>query len=193
MEQDEQIFSKEERIEEFTIIYNDEKRFKKIEGIVSSFMKNRDIKTIDVKDAISNAAKLILGMQRKISKNYDFEQSFIFVIKNEILDDLKKKWRKYEVPINNVLREDADDEEIENFREDLVVDPTQMINLEKEEMKNYIYETMDKDTTALIVFEERCEGYSNKEIAEKWNIDVKEVEKALNRLKTAGKKFRSYN
>ena len=60
-------------------------------------------------------------------------------------------------------------------------------------MKNYIYETMDKDTTALIVFEERCEGYSNKEIAEKWNIDVKEVEKALNRLKTAGKKFRSYN
>jgi DNA-binding CsgD family transcriptional regulator len=52
---------------------------------------------------------------------------------------------------------------------------------------------MDKDTTALIVFEERCEGYSNKEIAEKWNIDVKEVEKALNRLKTAGKKFRSYN
>ncbi|MAT58504.1 MAG: hypothetical protein CMF23_11090 [Ignavibacteriae bacterium] len=193
MEQDEQIFSKEERIEEFTIIYNDEKRFKKIEGIVSSFMKNRDIKTIDVKDAISNAAKLILGMQRKISKNYDFEQSFIFVIKNEILDDLKKKWRKHEVPINNVLREDADDEEIENFREDLVVDPTQMINLEKEEMKNYIYETMDKDTTALIVFEERCEGYSNKEIAEKWNIDVKEVEKALNRLKTAGKKFRSYN
>jgi DNA-directed RNA polymerase specialized sigma24 family protein len=156
-------------------------------------MKNRDIKTIDVKDAISNAAKLILGMQRKISKNYDFEQSFIFVIKNEILDDLKKKWRKHEVPINNVLREDADDEEIENFREDLVVDPTQMINLEKEEMKNYIYETMDKDTTALIVFEERCEGYSNKEIAEKWNIDVKEVEKALNRLKTAGKKFRSYN
>ena len=144
MEQDEQIFSKEERIEEFTIIYNDEKRFKKIEGIVSSFMKNRDIKTIDVKDAISNAAKLILGMQRKISKNYDFEQSFIFVIKNEILDDLKKKWRKHEVPINNVLREDADDEEIENFREDLVVDPTQMINLEKEEMKNYIYETMDK-------------------------------------------------
>jgi DNA-directed RNA polymerase specialized sigma24 family protein len=193
LEQDEQIFSKEERIEEFTIIYNDEKRFKKIEGIVSSFMKNRDIKTIDVKDAISNAAKLILGMQRKISKNYDFEQSFIFVIKNEILDDLKKKWRKHEVPINNVLREDADDEEIENFREDLVVDPTQMINLEKEEMKNYIYETMDKDTTALIVFEERCEGYSNKEIAEKWNIDVKEVEKALNRLKTAGKKFRSYN
>jgi DNA-directed RNA polymerase specialized sigma24 family protein len=193
LEQDEQIFSKEERIEEFTITYNDEKRFKKIEGIVSSFMKNRDIKTIDVKDAISNAAKLILGMQRKISKNYDFEQSFIFVIKNEILDDLKKKWRKHEVPINNVLREDADDEEIENFREDLVVDPTQMINLEKEEMKNYIYETMDKDTTALIVFEERCEGYSNKEIAEKWNIDVKEVEKALNRLKTAGKKFRSYN
>lgn len=190
----------EEIIDEIKRVHSDRKLFEKIAGIISKEYYKYNLGPSTPADIMQEATLRILNGGRKVSREYKFSDIFIYVSisvmrdlsrKNSIKQtekvELEDREEEYEL-----VEETTNPKEISSFTEHLSVEPTQYKQIEKEEMAEYIHKACDSDNLSIRVFELRLEGYSNKEIAKKCKASVEEIEKALNRLRTKGKKFRSH-
>lgn len=192
--------SSQEIIDEIKRIHGDKKLFEKIVGIISKEYHKYDLRALTPADILQEAALRLLSGRRKVSREYKFSDILIYVSRSVMRDLCRKNYIK---PTEKVEFEDREEEyelveeitrpkEIRSVTEFLSEEPPQYKQIEKEEMTEYIHKACDSDKLSIRVFELRIEGYSNKEIAKKCKAGVEEVEKALNRLRTKGKKFGSH-
>jgi len=189
-------FSPDEIKNELKGMFKDKKRMYRVLGITSYQIKRGGIKDESPSDLINEAALRLLEGRRKAERKYKFDDLLLYTVRSIVMDLNRKNGKTKNKKVTIEDREE--DNEVEELNtviknradiERLSVEPDVFNKLEKEEMREYLNKTMDSDTTALVVLEERLKGYSNKEIAHEYNIEVSEVEKSLNRLKTRGKKF----
>lgn len=152
-------------------------------------------------------------------KNPNFEKIIFWVVLSEIRNDVKKlnsysnvqnderkdnqknKVKHREKPIIISLNYYGNDEENsdrttadktianEYF---LTYDEEHEIEIDAEELLELLKKELDEknDVNAYIVLEEKLKGKKNKEIAKEYNISVKEVENAYNRIKRLAKKIK---
>ena len=189
-------FSPDEIKNKLKGMFKDKKRLYRVLGITSYHIKRGGIKDESPADLIHEAALGLMEGRRKVDKKYKFDDLLLYTVQSIVRDLHRKNGKTKNKEVQLADREEKDElEELKSAvkektdTEMLSVKPEIINKLEKEEMLEYLYKTMDSDTTALVVLEERLKGFSNKEIAEEYNIEVSEVEKSLNRLKTRGKKY----
>jgi len=190
----------EEIIAEIKRIHKDRKLFDKIAGIISKEYNKYNLRPLTPSDIMQEAALRILSGRRKVSHKYEFSSIFLYVCKSVMQDLCRKKHIKQTRMVEfedreeeyELVEENHQPKEVRSYTEYISVEPTQYKQIEKEEMAEYIHKACDSDKLSLRVFKLRIEGYSNKEIAKECKASVEEIEKALNRLRTKGKKFRSH-
>ncbi len=190
----------EEIIDEIKKFHGNRKLFDKIAAIIAKEYHKFNVRPLTPADVMQEAALRILRGKRKVSREYEFSEILIYVSRSVMRDWSRKKFNQQ---IEMVELEDREEEyelveettqleEVRSFTEYITVEPNQHKQIEKVELAQYIYRASDSDRIAIKVFDLRKEGYSNKEIAIRCNISVTDVEKALNRLRTRGKKFRRH-
>lgn len=192
--------SHDEIIDEIKKIHRNRKLFEKIAAIISNEYHKYDVRPLSPADILQEASLRILSGRRKVSREYEFSEILIYVSKSVMRDWSRKNYNQQTEMVEFEDREEEYElveetnqlQEVRSFTEYIAVEPNQQKQLEKEEMAQYIYRASNSDRIAIKVFELRKAGFTNKEIAMRCNINVIDVEKALNRLRTRGKKFRRH-
>lgn len=190
----------EEIKDEIKKIHSNRKLFEKIAAIIAKEYHKFNVRPLTPADVMQEASLRILSGKRKVSREYEFSEILIYVSKSVMRDWSRKKFNQQTELVEFEDREEEYDlveetnhlQEVRSFTEYISVEPNQRKQIEKEEMTQYIYRASDSDSIAIKVFELRKEGFTNKEIAMRCNITITEVERALNRLRTRGKKFRRH-
>lgn len=190
----------DEIIDEIKKIHRNKKLFDKIAGIISKEYSKYNLRPLTPADVMQEASLRILLGGRKVSREYEFSEILIYVSKSVMRDWSRKKHNQKTEMVEfedreeeyELVEETKKPKEVRSFTEYISVEPTQYKQIEKEEMTQYIYNACDSDRLSIRVFDLRKEGYTNKEIAERCKVSIADIEKALNRLRTKGKKFRSH-